>query len=48
MGEGGTMGAPGCIATAVADAVGHLGIEIDRLPITPERVYEALRSAEDA
>ena len=51
MGEGGTMGAPGCIATAVADAVGHLGIEIDSLPITPERLYRALeqvRSPEEA
>ncbi|HWT23039.1 MAG TPA: xanthine dehydrogenase family protein molybdopterin-binding subunit [Solirubrobacteraceae bacterium] len=45
MGEGGTMGAPGCIATAVADAVAHLGIEIDTLPITPERLQRALRSA---
>ena len=44
MGEGGTMGAPGCIATAVADAVGHLGIEIDRLPITPEQLCRAARA----
>ena len=36
MGEGGTMGARGCIANAVTDAVAHLGIEVDRLPITPE------------
>jgi carbon-monoxide dehydrogenase large subunit len=48
MGEGGTMGAPGCIATAVADAVGHLGIEIDRLPITPEQLCRALEQSEDA
>ena len=45
MGEGGTMGAPGCIATAVADAVGHLGIEIDRLPITPEQLCRAIEQA---
>jgi carbon-monoxide dehydrogenase large subunit len=45
MGEGGTMGAPACIATAVADAVAHLGIEIDSLPITPERLVRALEGA---
>lgn len=45
MGEGGTMGAPACIATAVADAVAHLGIEIDSLPITPEKLYWALEQA---
>ena len=44
MGEGGTMGAPACVATAVADAVAHLGIEIDRLPIRPDHVLAALHS----
>jgi carbon-monoxide dehydrogenase large subunit len=39
------MGAPACIATAVADAVAHLGIEIDSLPITPERLVRALEGA---
>jgi carbon-monoxide dehydrogenase large subunit len=47
MGEGGTMGAPACVATAVADAVAHLGIEIDRLPIRPDRLLAALRAARD-
>ncbi|HYM58903.1 MAG TPA: xanthine dehydrogenase family protein molybdopterin-binding subunit [Solirubrobacteraceae bacterium] len=42
MGEGGMMGAPACVATAVADAVAHLGIEIDRLPIRPDHVLAAL------
>ena len=37
IGEGGTMGAPACVATAVADAVAHLGIEIDRMPDPPRR-----------
>ena len=46
MGEGGTMGAPACVASAVADAVAHLGIEIDRLPIRPDDVLAALRAAE--
>jgi carbon-monoxide dehydrogenase large subunit len=35
MGEGGTIGAPAAVANAVADAVAHLGVEIDRIPITP-------------
>jgi carbon-monoxide dehydrogenase large subunit len=39
MGEGGTMGAPACIATAVSDA---LQIDVDRIPITPDRLHEAL------
>ena len=45
MGEGGTMGAPACIATAVADAVAHLGIEVDSLPITPESLWRAIDQA---
>ncbi len=44
MGEGGTMGAPACVATAVADAVAHLGIEIDRVPIRPDHLLAELRS----
>jgi carbon-monoxide dehydrogenase large subunit len=42
------MGAPACIATAVADAVAHLGIEIDALPITPEWLLQALEAARPA
>lgn len=45
MGEGGTMGAPACIATAVADAVAHLDVEVDRIPITPERLLRAIAGA---
>jgi carbon-monoxide dehydrogenase large subunit len=45
MGEGGTMGAPACVATAVNDAVAHLGIQIDRLPIKPEDLLRALEEA---
>jgi carbon-monoxide dehydrogenase large subunit len=43
MGEGGTMGAPACIAGAVADAVAHLDVEIDSIPITPERLLRSIR-----
>jgi CO/xanthine dehydrogenase Mo-binding subunit len=47
-GEGGTMGAPACIATAVTDALAHLGAEVDRIPITPDSLHEALREREQA
>jgi carbon-monoxide dehydrogenase large subunit len=39
------MGAPACIATAVNDAVAHLGIELDELPITPDTLLLALEGA---
>jgi len=42
MGEGGTIGAPAAIANAVSDALSPLGIEIDELPITPERLFRLL------
>ncbi|MBI2238982.1 MAG: xanthine dehydrogenase family protein molybdopterin-binding subunit [Actinobacteria bacterium] len=45
MGEGGMIGAPAAIANAVNDALAHLGVEIETLPITPERVLAAIRAA---
>ena len=39
MGEGGTIGAPAAIANAVADAVSHLGLRVDALPITPSKLH---------
>ena len=45
MGEGGTIGAPAAIANAVADAVAHLGIEIDTIPIRPDRLLEEIDKA---
>jgi carbon-monoxide dehydrogenase large subunit len=43
MGEGGTIGAPAAVANAVSDALAHFGVEIDEVPITPERVLVLLR-----
>jgi aerobic carbon-monoxide dehydrogenase large subunit len=43
MGEGGMIGAPAAIANAVSDALVHLGVEIDEIPITPERLLRAIR-----
>lgn len=45
MGEGGTIGAPAAIANAISDALSPLGIEIDTLPATPERIFQLLRSS---
>ncbi len=42
VGEGGTLGPAAVLASAVSDAI---GVEIDQLPVTPERVWSALRSA---
>lgn len=45
MGEGGTIGAPAAIANAVSDALSHLGIEIDTLPVTPDRLFRLVEEA---
>ncbi len=45
MGEGGTIGAPAAVANAVADALSPLGIEIDELPVTPERLFRLIEAA---
>jgi carbon-monoxide dehydrogenase large subunit len=45
MGEGGTIGAPAAIANAIADALSPLGIAIDELPATPERLFRLVETA---
>jgi carbon-monoxide dehydrogenase large subunit len=45
VGEGGTIGAPAAIASAVADALAPLGVEITELPITAERLFRLLDRA---
>jgi carbon-monoxide dehydrogenase large subunit len=45
MGEGGTIGAPAAIANALADALSSLGIEINELPVTPERLFRLIEAA---
>lgn len=42
MGEGGTIGAPAAIANAISDAIAHLGLGINELPVTPERLYQLI------
>ena len=45
-GEGGTTPALGAVANAVVDALADLGVEHLELPLTPERVWRAIRAAQ--
>jgi carbon-monoxide dehydrogenase large subunit len=45
VGESPTVGAPPAIANAVVDALWHLGVRHIDIPITPEKVWKALRNA---
>ena len=45
MGEGGTIGAPAAVANALADALAPLGIGVNELPMTPERLFQLVRAA---
>lgn len=47
MGEGGTIGAPAAIANAISDALAPMGIEINELPITPERLYRLIARSQN-
>ena len=43
IGESATVGAPAAIANAVVDALWHLGVRNIDIPITPDKVWRALR-----
>jgi carbon-monoxide dehydrogenase large subunit len=43
MGEGGTNGAFACVANAVASALPEVARDVCTTPITPERIWQALR-----
>ncbi|MGB3564583.1 MAG: aerobic carbon-monoxide dehydrogenase large subunit, partial [Thermoanaerobaculia bacterium] len=45
VGESPTVGAPPAIVNAVVDALWHLGVRHLEIPITPEKVWTALREA---
>lgn len=45
IGEGGAIGPPAAIANAVNDAIRPLGAEVNQLPVTPRRIFEALSSS---
>jgi carbon-monoxide dehydrogenase large subunit len=44
-GEGGTTPALGAVVNAVVDALAPLGVEHLEMPVTPERVWRAIRAA---
>jgi carbon-monoxide dehydrogenase large subunit len=46
VGEGGAVSPPAAIANAVVDALRPLRARIDRVPIRPEDVLEAIRQAQ--
>jgi len=45
VGEGGSIPAPACLASAVEDALRHLGVRVNHLPLTPCRVRELIQAA---
>jgi len=45
IGESGTIGATPAVQNAVVDAVAHLGVTHIDMPLTPERVWRAIRAA---
>ena len=45
VGESGVISPAAVIANAVEDALADYGVTIDRIPVTPARVFEALRAA---
>jgi CO/xanthine dehydrogenase Mo-binding subunit len=47
-GEGGRMIAPAAIAAAVEDALAPLGVSVDEVPLTPERIATLVESARAA
>ncbi len=44
-GESSSETAPACVASAVADALAPLGVEVTELPLTPIRCWELVQSA---
>jgi carbon-monoxide dehydrogenase large subunit len=45
IGESGTVGATPAVQNAVVDALAHLGVTHIDMPLTPERVWRAIRAA---
>ena len=43
-GEGGTTPAPAAVVNAVVDALAEFGVEHVEMPVTPERVWRAIRA----
>ncbi|MEM7250146.1 MAG: xanthine dehydrogenase family protein molybdopterin-binding subunit [Pseudomonadota bacterium] len=48
LGEGGTIGAPAAIANAISDALAHLGIEVNDVPVSPDALFHQARNQQTA
>ncbi|MHA6796315.1 xanthine dehydrogenase family protein molybdopterin-binding subunit [Pseudonocardia bannensis] len=48
VGEVGTIPPGAAVANAICDALADLGVELTRLPLTPESVWQAIRNARTA
>jgi carbon-monoxide dehydrogenase large subunit len=48
VGESGVIAPGAAIANAVEDALADLGVEVDRIPLTPSGVFKLLRAAREA
>jgi carbon-monoxide dehydrogenase large subunit len=44
-GEAGSIGSPAALVGAALDALGHLGVTDLEMPLTPERVWQAIKGA---
>jgi carbon-monoxide dehydrogenase large subunit len=44
-GEGGTTGALGAVVNAVVDALAEFGVTHIEMPVTPERIWQAIQSS---
>ena len=47
IGEAATIGSTPAVWNAVVDALAHLGVRHLDLPLTPERVWQAIRETAD-
>jgi carbon-monoxide dehydrogenase large subunit len=47
LGEGGAIGPPAAIASAINDALRPLGAEVCASPMTPRRIFEVIHKAKD-
>jgi len=48
VGEAGTIGSPPAVVNAVLDALAPLGVEHLDMPLTPQRIWHAIRRAQEA
>jgi len=44
-GEGGTIPAPTAVALAIEDALADLKVKVNRIPVSPERLHDAIAQA---